>query len=312
MLFRTNPWPIAAAAIALAPLAGCANQKIEPEIASPASHASYAADYPQALADATTGFAQSQAQAQKEMTDASALPTKLKDPGWARVKEIVQRADEAGKNAAYVERMRRVEGAYEFFAAEKTEITRKVAGSAQYVAKQKGCDVDVSGAVSTSLKESVDKQLEKELRDSNEAQHLVDRYRTALGKENAAALETAADGVSRASYLVHVQLVEEKLKVRRMAAEASDVKRTADDFIEAEKAFQADKKITPAEKKASDDRIAEMNKSKAAVDAAVKQAADLDPKMEEQIQAAQKQYDDALAALLQKIDEKAKSEPKAP
>jgi chromosome segregation ATPase len=219
-------------------------------------------------------------------------------------------ADAAGRSYAYVEQIRRVDGAFAFFSAEKDEITKKVGGAAQYVVKKKGCDVEVSGTVGASLKEAVDKQLEKEIRDVNAGQQLVERYRVSLGKDNAAALEKQVDAVSRMSYLAHIEIVEEKLRVQRMVAEAEDVRRTGDEFTRAEKEFQAEKKTTDAEKKASEERIAEMNKSRANLDAAIKQGQDLLPKLEEQSQAIQKEYDDAFAALLSKIDDHAKSDPK--
>ncbi len=224
------------------------------------------------------------------------------------MRDVLSHADQAGRSSAYVDRLRRVEGAAAFFTAEKDEITRKVAGSAQFVAK-KQCDVDVSGAVASSLKDSVNKQLEKELRDANESQHLIDRYRTALGKENAAALELEADGLSRTSYLVHVQLVESKLRVQRMLTEIDEVKRTLDASVAAERSFQAESRTTAPEKKASEERIAEIEKSRALLDSAVKQGSSLLPQLDDQIKAITKEYDDALAKLLASIDEKAKSDP---
>jgi chromosome segregation ATPase len=183
-------------------------------------------------------------------------------------------------------------------------MNRKVAGSVAFVAKKKGCDTDVAAAVPPSLKDSIEKQMDKELADVGQAHHLVERYRSGLGKENAAALEKQASDLSRASYLVHVQIVEDKLKIARMLGEAEQIKRTADDAVAAEKAFQAGQKATDADKKASQARIEEMNKSKASIDAAVAQANAVAPKMEEEIQKLQKEYDDALAALRTKIQEK--------
>ena len=308
MIHRASLLPLVAA-LALSAAVGCSTPKPEPEIASSAPQQGYAVGFPQALTDATTSFSQGQTEIRKGIAELPGYPGKLKNPGWARVHDVVVKADQAGKSALYVDRMRRVEGAFEFFATEKDEITRKVAGSAQFVAK-KQCDVDVSGAVASSLKDSVDKQLEKELRDANEAQHLVDRYRIALGKENAAALEAEADGLSRTSYLVHVQLVESKLRVQRMLADADEVQRTFDSAITAERAFQAESRTTAPEKKASEERIAEINKSRAALDSAVKQASSLLPQLDEQIQTVTREYDEALAKLLAAIDEKAKSDPR--
>lgn len=308
MIHRALPLSLVAA-LALSAAAGCSTPKPEPEIASSASQQGYAVGFPQALTDTTTSFSQNQTEIRKGIAELPGYPGKLKNPGWARVHDVLSHADQAGKSSAYVDRMSRVDGAYGFFATEKDEITRKVAGSAQFVAK-KQCDVDVSGAVATSLKDTVDKQLEKELRDANEAQHLVDRYRTALGKENAAALEAEVDALSRTSYLVHVLLVENKLRVQRMLAEVDEVKRTFDSSIAAERAFQAEARTTAPEKKASEERIAEIEKSRAALDSAVKQGSSLLPQLDEQIQTITREYDEALAKLLADLNEKAKSDPR--
>src|SRR5439155_13850496 len=100
-----------------------------------------------------TGFSKSQNEVRSGIKEFNDYPSKLKDPGWGHVRDIMKAADGAGRSYAYVERVRRVDGAYGFFTDEKDEITKKVAGSAQYLVKSKGCDVDVSGAAGGSLKE---------------------------------------------------------------------------------------------------------------------------------------------------------------
>jgi hypothetical protein len=302
--------PRASLALAIAALAAspaCSAPKPEPEYATSTNHSHYARDYPADLGALTKGWNDRRAEARKIMADFSGYPGKFKDPpSWAHVGEVIDRADEDGRSYAYVERLRRVQGAAAFFDAEKDEINRKVAGSVAYTAKKKGCDEAIAGAAPPALKDAVEKQLEKELHEASEAQQLVDRYRGELGKENAAALEKEADDLARASYLVHIALVEDKLRMTRMVAEADAIKKTADDDIAAEKAFQQGKKVTDADKKASDARIADMNKSKAGVDAAVKQASGVVPSLEDEIKKIQKEYDDALESLRSKLKEKAR------
>jgi hypothetical protein len=87
------------------------------------------------------------------------------------------------------------------------------------------------------------------------------------------------------------------------------VQRTYDAAIASERAFQAESRTTAPEKKASEERIAEINKSRAALDSAVKQGSSLLPQLDEQIQTITREYDEALAKLLASIDEKAKSDP---
>ena len=294
-----------ALALALA-LGACSAPKPEPEFASSAGHGHYAREYPEKLNAVTKDFSDRRAEARKILGELGGYPAKIKDPpSWAHVQEILERAGEDGRSYAYVGRLRRVEAATVFFETEKDEINKKVAGSVAYTAKKKGCDEAIAGAAPPALKDVIEKQLEKELHEASEAQQLVERYRGELGKDNAAALEKEADDLARVSYLVHIELVEDKLRLVRMVGEADQVRRTADETIAAERAFQSGyKKITDAEKKASEARIAEMSKSKASVDAALKQAEGIVPTVDDEIKKIQKEYDDAVDALLAKIKEK--------
>jgi hypothetical protein len=287
-------------------LPACSAPKPEPEYASSATHSHYARDYPEKLNAVTKDFSDRRAEARKLMGELGSYPGKLKDPpSWAHVLEIEERADEDGRSHAYVGRLRRVEGASAFFEAEKDEINKKVAGSVAYTAKKKGCDEAVAGAAPPALKDAVEKQLEKELHEASEAQQLVERYRGELGKDNAATLEKEADDLARASYLVHIEIVEDKLRLLRMVSEADQIRKTADDAIAAEKSYQAsNKKLTDPEKKASEARIADMSKSKASIDSAVKQAEGVVPSIDDEIHKIQKEYDDAFEGLRAKIKEK--------
>jgi hypothetical protein len=299
-----SPLPCIAAA-ALAALPACSAPRPEPEIASSSALGAYAKAYPGELDAETKRYGDRKAEAQKEMAAFPEYPGKFKDPDWSVVIDVVRRADQDGRGYAYVERSRRVEAAAAFFDANKDEINRRVSGSVAFVAKKKGCDADVGSGVGPVLKEAVEKQLEKELDDASQAHQIIERNRQLLGKENAAELDREADEISRASYLVHVTLVEDKLRLTRMITDAEQVKRTADDEIAAERAFQA-KKISDADRKASEARIAETTRSKVAVDGAVQQAQGLLPRLEDEIRQIKKAYDDALDGLQSKLRDKQK------
>lgn len=308
-----NPRETALSIAAMLLLGGptaCGGSKPEPEIASAAPQGGYAQSYPQFLTAAATGFSTTQTEVRAGIRELGGYPTQLKRLDWARVGQILRSADAAGRSYIYVEQIRRTDGAYAFLSTEKEEIVNKITGAAQSVARKRGCDVDLSGVVSQSFKEAVDKQLEEELRGANEAHVLLSRYRASLGRENAAVLERQIDAVSRMSYLVHVALVEEKLRIKRMLEETDEVRRTSSQFIQAERDFQAGETTTAAEKAASEERIAEMDRSRALLDSAVLQGEGLLPRLEEQLLAIQKEYDDALAALLARIDAKARAEGK--
>jgi hypothetical protein len=287
-------------------LAACSTPKPEPQIASAAPQGGYATGYSAELSRVGTDFGSKRAEARRLEQGFAGYPAELKDPDWKRVGEVVDAADAAGRSWAYVDRLRETEGARTFFDAEQDEIIKKTAGAAQYVVKKKGCDVDVQGTVAQALKDSYGKQLDERLRDASEAEVLIARHRAAIGKENVPALEKQADQVSRASFLVHVALVEDKLRLRRLLDEAEQVKKTGEAFIEAEHAAQNEKGVTDADKKASEERIEAMRKAMASIDSAVEQAKSLEPNLEQQIEEAQKEYADALLGLQTKLREKAK------
>ena len=277
--------------------AACSTPKPEPEIISSAPQSGYAARYPEELAAATTRFNQQEEAAQKIAGETSGYPGALKDPKWDVTLRVVEQADTAGRSQDYVERLRRIEGAAGFFRNSKEEITKKVAGTAQYVAKQKGCEVDVSGAVARALEDTIEKELERHLRERNEAHRTIERHRAELGKENAAALEEQADDIALASYMVHVAMVEEKLRVRRLLEELETVQASIDEAMQAEGDFQSAPGRKDEEKKASEERSEALGKSKAMLESTTEQARTASEGLEERITAAQKRHKEAMDKL---------------
>ncbi|WP_437629565.1 hypothetical protein [Sorangium sp. So ce854] len=284
---------------------GCSAPRPEPEIASSAPQSGYAERYPAELQATASSFSEREDIAKRTTEQFKGYPDQLKKPDWKAVIDVIEQADAAGRGYDYVERVRAVDGAVAFFNENRDDLTRKVSGAAQYVVKQKGCDVDVTGATSHALEDGVERQLEKYVRDRNEAHRRLERHRASLGKENVAALEKQADAVSFTSYLVHIDMVEHKVRLRRMLEEMEAVKASIDEAVAVEREFQASDERTDEEKKASDARIDELGRSKAMLDASVTQAKQIDETMDERIAAAQKSYREAMDALLATLRENA-------
>jgi hypothetical protein len=283
----------------------CSGPKPEPRIASSAGEAGYAVEYPAALQSLTAQYANAEGEVRKISAELPKYPDQLKAPAWPHVLEIVERADAAGGSASYAGRRRETEGARTFFAEEKDDITKKVAGSVQYAAKKKECDFDAYGPAAGALKDAVDKQLEKRLRARNEAHFLIDRYRDSLGKANAQALEKQADDISRASYIANIELVAVKVDAARLLADADQVKKTLDRAISEEQAFQAATGRSASEKKASAERVGRMNESKARVDSAATQTQSFTKDLEQRNETLKKEYVTALDALTKAISSRA-------
>ncbi|HRI69488.1 MAG TPA: hypothetical protein PK156_34895, partial [Polyangium sp.] len=273
--FRPRPFFLATFLVLAAASLGCSAPKPEPEVASSATQPGYAQNYPAAMEQVVKDFGRDDDDARTLSAGFSGYAKDLKVTDWKLVADIHRSANDAGRSRAYVDRYEEVEGARAFFAAEQDEIVKKVGGSATYACKQKGVDTDLSGTVSRSLSEVLTKQMEKRLREENAAHVTLERHRHELSKEDAAALEVQADQISRASYLVHIAMVEEKVRLRALIEEAEQVKKTLDDYLADERAIGG-KATKDADKKESEARIERATQAKSQVDGALSQGREME------------------------------------
>src|SRR4051812_28977616 len=82
--------------LAIAPL-GCANQKIEPQVASSAAQTHYAVDFPAHLQSTSNDYVNTEGEVRRTTAEFPKYPGQLKDPPWPLAVTIVNRADEAGR-----------------------------------------------------------------------------------------------------------------------------------------------------------------------------------------------------------------------
>lgn len=303
--FRMRSFVIAPFLLLSSVSLGCSAQKPEPEVASSATQPGYAQSYPATVEQISKDFGRNDDDSRTIATSFSVSAKDLKAPDWKLVADVERSANDAGRSRAYVDRNEEVEGARAFFAAEQDEIVKKVGGSATYACKQKGGDVELSSTVSRSLSDTITKQLEKRLREQNAAHGLIDRHRHELSKEDAAALEVLADQISHASYLVHIAMVEDKVRLRAALEEGEQVKKTLADYIAEERAIGS-KASKDADKKESEARIERATQAKAQIDGTLSQGREMEQKMEERIAAAQKRHKEALDALIADAEKKGK------
>ncbi len=272
---------------------GCANNIPEPQVASSAAQPAYASGFPSSLQAVAKELDETETNLRKFDANLSGYPGELTDPNWEVVVKVTERSEQAGRSHAYREARRSVRAQHGFFEQEGPELTKKVAGTAQYVVKQKGCDVDVTGPISHALKDNVDKTLEKRMRAANDGQSVVESYRETLGKKNAAALEKQSDEIAEASYLANIGLVEQKLELRRLLADAEAVKKAIPDAMAAERAFQAESGRTDAEKQASHQRLEGLQRAQTELESSINAARKLDENIEKRIADARKAHDEA-------------------
>jgi hypothetical protein len=293
MWFRLAPVLLSVALVA------CGAPKPEPEIASSAGEASYAKGFPARVGGAVDEFGKAQLEVDALSGAYGGYRAELKgDVDGETVAEMFEQADQVGRSRAYVDNQDGLEAVRAFYADEQAELKKKVGGAAQYVAKQKGCDAEVGGAAVHALDKQMKKRLEERLREGNDAQQLLERHRESLGKDNAAALEPQLDDVARASYLAFIRMVELKVALQRFIDEGEQVRSSADATIEAEREFRAESGRSDEEKKASEQRSADMKTAVAGLDSALGSAKKMRDGMEQRITSAQKKHREALDALL--------------
>jgi chromosome segregation ATPase len=299
-------------ALAFVALVGCQNQQ-QTELVSPSSdQPGYASRYPDEMSATRGRFSELESRARRSMGTFAGFPDELNKPNWDDVLAVYNAADAAGHSAEFVERAKETETVQTFFTEEKQEISMKVGGAANYTAKQKGCNAELSGATSAALDKAVEKQLEKRLRERNEAHRYIDDHEESIGKPNREKLEKQADEISLASYVVKVAAEETKRELEAQIAEANDVKSTLDRTIEESKTTAADSNRSDSEKKKAQARQEAAQKAKDRVDNEVTESQKMLEELDKRIQTLREEYDKAFDELKKKVEEKKSAEPAKP
>jgi hypothetical protein len=283
-----------------------------PDLLPSSGQSAYALKYVDGLHASAKAIADAQQQERKLTTAFGSRVDELRKADWDLVRAVIDDSDAAGKSANFFDAHDQVDNVRAFWKDEKSAVDARVIGSAQNALKQAPCtstcaDLDVGGPAASALNEAIDKQLQKRLRASNDAFVLFARAHTALGAQNTAELERLADEVAQASYLVHVDLVVRRNRLERLLDDKNAVRTTLDRFVQEEKSYQAQPGRTDAERKASEQRVAEATKSSAELDGAAAQAQGSLKAAEQVLAAAVKDYDDALRSLRDKVDQKKKA-----
>lgn len=297
-------------ALLLCTASACAGNQVQPVVGSPAGQTGYALGYPDVLAAETAALVADGEQA-AELTQGLGQRTQELKPGAdpELIFVIAKQADEAGRSRAYAEALEDGRALGAFWEEERGPLTSRVNGAAQKQVAEAGCakEPDLGGAISYALKDGLDKQVEKRLRDRNEAHRTIDRNKAALGTGNVARAQKLADDIAMSSYLVNIALVRDRDRVAGLVSERSDVDGTLGDAIEWEQSYQQGDH-SAAEKKASQQEMAALEKARAAIPPAAEAAEaslkDLDPKIEN----ARKAHEAALDELKQALETQQQTE----
>ena len=295
--------------LSLALTAACARQ--EPALyASAADQPAYAERYPAALSDARATYAADEQQATTGSAAFAKYPDALDKPSWPVVLDIVKAADQAGGTGDLAQSMKEADHVRSFYAAEKEPIHQKVAGSVEYAAKQKPCEVEqLGGTAAGAVDRAIDQSLEDRMHAHNPAVRAIEDNQDAVGKQNVDKLTKQVDQITLTSYAVRVRLPQAKRDLDVTLGEASSVKKTLTADQERANAVLADAGASKPAKSTAEKRRNAATKALADLDTQVTEAKSLSDDMERRTKAAQKTYDDALAGLLKDIEERAKAQP---
>jgi hypothetical protein len=286
----------------------CAKQ--EPALyASSANDGSYAERYPAMLAALRNGQFDAEKEANSIAGEFSKYPDELKDPSWAHVKTVVEKADEAGKGADFAAGMGESRAVKTFYTEEKDTLRQRVGGAAEHAAKEKQCEVELYGPVGGALDRSFEQQLEERLRERSTAHRYIEDNQDALGKPNVEKLEKQADRIALASYIVHVHLPSTKREIDARLADASDVQKTLERTQEESKAVVDDPNASKDAKALAEKRASDARSAQTTLSSEVEQAKKLSEELENRAKAAQDEYAKARDALIQAIEAKAEAQP---
>ncbi len=278
--------------------------------ASAADQPAFAERYPAGLGATRARYAEDERQLGTLTAEMPKLLDSLDKPSWGAVASVVDAADRAGKSGDLASAMGEAEAVRTFYAGERDALRQKVGGAAEYATKQKQCEVELYGPVGGALDRGVEAQLEERLRDHNAAHRLIEDQKDAIGKQNVDKLEKQADAIALASYLAHVRLPRTKRDLDAALADASDVKRTLEQEIEASKKVSNDPSASKAAKQTAEERQTAASTALASLDSEVSEAKRLADELEKRSAAARQSYEKAFDDLETAIEAKQKAEAK--
>jgi len=301
--------------LGLAWLSGCAEQQQGPQVASSAGESGYAERYPGSLGQARQGVTDGEADVARINGELPTYPDALKKTDYKLVREVVVRADAAGKSQGYASNAEEAEQVQRFAREEKDKLAQQTSGAVRYTLTEKQAStelIDVGGSAAARGQErAIEKQLEERSHEANPAHRFIADNEEGLGKSNLETLEKQADEIAKASYITHIALIEEKKRLETMVRDASAVKGTLEQSIEEENKLASDPATSARRKKIAQERVQAAQDARGKVDEEVTQAQTALQDMEQRTKDLTAAYEQALDALLDKLDQLAAAEPAA-
>jgi hypothetical protein len=246
-----------------------ASQPQQSTVVSSADTVSYAVAYPDEVTAAAHSFAEHKLRAHA-LSIALAEHTPQLKPGDSAglAYRVIAQADVDGRRQAFVDARRSDVELRAFWDSERGALSARVVSAVKDAQTEAGCtQLDPQPVVQRALRDGLNRPFERRVRDESEAQRLLDQYRAQLTPASWQALQRLASEVSLASYLVNVALIDDVMRLSRMAEEREMAWNTLWYALQEERAFQASQAQAPksAAVQASQERTARIEKSRAAM-----------------------------------------------
>jgi hypothetical protein len=285
-------------------IVGCAKQE-HVQAASSAGQRTYALGYVDSLTAARTEMATLESQVETAGGDFAHYPDALTKPSWPDVGVVYQDADLAGKSSDYVQDLEREKVVAQFYIEEKDELNRRVGGAAQYAAKQKQCDVELSGPTSYALGKGIDERIRDRMREHNEGYLYIDDHEDVLGKRNRPKLEEQSDAIAQTSYFVYVAAPQLKERLQRQVSESSDVDKTLERVGEDAHKLSTNDKASAALRAKATAREQAAIAARQRIAGEVTESKKLIAEMDKRLAALRDKYEAAFKALRKDVEQRA-------
>jgi hypothetical protein len=304
-----NPNPLLVPLCLLSLGAAACSKQEHPLTASSASEGTYALGYVDSLGAARGEEAAIESQVDAGSTALATYPDALSSPSWKDVLVVYQAADGAGRSSAYVEELEKDQAVAQFYVDEKDDMNRRVAGAAQYAAKQGKCDAEVAGPTAYALGKAFDESIRDRLHKHSDAYMFIDDNEEALGKRNRPKLEDQSDAISQTSYFVYVAAPNLRERLERQAGESSGVDRTLGKMAEDAHRVANDASMTAAQRAHAKDREQAANTARQRIQAEASETKKLSEEMDKRIKALRDKYEAAFDALEKDVKKRAEATP---
>jgi hypothetical protein len=280
-------------------VSACASNQLQPKTISSAGTIGYAVPYPDALAAAADLFVAHEQQAHQLATALPSHAPVLKpadDP--ALYLRVIDEADADGRRESFVRARDNDRTVRAFWESERGPLGARVSAAVQKQQAEQpgGAQFDAQPTIQHTLRDGIDRPLDKRLRAESEAERLLERYRTRLTPATWQATQRVAAEIALASYLVNVALIEDAERLAQLNRERDDVAATLERGNQDEQAILASG-AKGAEQKASRERLDRIDKSRRALDASGAKADAALRDYEQRLRSAGEEYDRARQAV---------------